>query len=449
MALGSLRTAADWFEDQYPHATLTGSVSEFREPHGRDLLGRLHDFFAWQNGRRQAGLWPYGRSSRCAPIPRSEIADDAGRVSAGINLASHDYLGLASHPAIKEAAIEAVHEFGVHSAGTPVHLGNTAFSEALERRIGHALGYEHVTLFPTGWAAGYGTVTGLVRNDDHVVIDAECHASLQEGAFAATRKVHRHPHLDVDSMRHLLARIRKHDSNNAILVVTESLFATDAGAPKLAVLHHLCRSFDATLLVGCAHDLGALGPDGTGFIGAEGMLGQIDLVVGSFSKTFASNGGFVACRQRSATEYIRSFSTAYASSSAISPVQAAIVARALEIVESDEGDDLRTDLMVRSIQLREGLQAAGLQCLGVPSPIVPVLVGAEALSRIASHLLPRHGVIANLVEHPAVERNAARFLLHVMATHTADQINAAVSGFREASDQARGVWQALSAPVRQ
>jgi len=320
---------------------LTGSLREYRDPRGPDLLKRVEDFYAWQNLRRRYGYWPYSKSTDEAPQAVCAAKDDAGRGFWGVNFASQDYLSLASHPAIKEAAKEAVDDYGVHSAGSAAFLGNTRYSLQLQRAISDFLQLEQAVLYPTGWAAGYGVIRGLVRADDHVVIDGLAHNCLQDGAFTATRNVHLHGHLNLQSARRHLKRIRARDKENAVLVVTEALFSMDSDTPDLAAMQELCREYNATLLVDVAHDLGNIGEDGRGHIGLQQMTGKLDIVMGSFSKTFASNGGFVACNSPAVREYLRYFGSSGTFSNALSPIQSAIVLKAFEIVRSEEGRRLR------------------------------------------------------------------------------------------------------------
>ncbi|MCA9050251.1 MAG: aminotransferase class I/II-fold pyridoxal phosphate-dependent enzyme, partial [Planctomycetaceae bacterium] len=144
-----------------------------------------------------------------------------------MNFASQDYLSLAAHPEVHRAAVEAISEFGVHSAGSPALTGNTSLSLQLEQKLADMLNMQQTVLFPTGWAAGFGTITALVRPDDHIVMDELSHACLQQGAAAATKNVIHHPHLDVASVRRTLSEIRSSDSKNGTLVVTEGLFSMD------------------------------------------------------------------------------------------------------------------------------------------------------------------------------------------------------------------------------
>jgi 7-keto-8-aminopelargonate synthetase-like enzyme len=187
-------------------------------------------------------------------------------------------------------------------------------------------------------------------------------------------------------------------------------------------MQHLCREYGATLLVDVAHDLGALGPGGSGAIGAQGMLGKVDIVMGAFSKTFASNGGFVASASRGVKRQLQLFAGPHLFSNALSPLQAGIVLECLRIVASSEGAALRAQLLRNVEELRGALSDAGMRCIGTPSAIVPVLIGSESVSRLAGRLLSREGLFVNQVEYPGVPLGAARLRLQVMANHNLQQV---------------------------
>ena len=165
-----------------------------------------------------------------------------------------------------------------------------------------------------------------------------------------------------------------------------------------------------------------MGDGGRGFIGMQGMAGQIDVVMGSFSKTFASNGGFVACNSPAVKQYLKFYGCSATFSNALSPIQAATVTKAFEIVQSDRGRELRRLLLKRVGLMRDTLAAAGLAVIGNPSAIVPVLVGDEAMARMVSRTLPELEVIANLVEYPAVAKGNSRFRLQMMPTHSDENV---------------------------
>jgi glycine C-acetyltransferase len=439
---------SDFTNAYIPPAALTGSMRDFRVPGGIDLLGRTEGFFKWQNLRRQNGLWPFSRATEDGPSTVCSAQDDSGNKMRGVNFASQDYLSLSAHSGIKATAKEVIERCGVHSAGSPALVGNTSYSVKLERKIAEFLRMEEVVLYPTGWAAGFGVIKGLVRSADHVVMDMLSHSCLQEGASAATNNIYQFRHLDNDYCRNILTKIRAKDKENGILVVTEGLFSMDSDTPDLVGLQQLCHEFNATLVVDVAHDLGCLGEDGRGHIGMQNMLGKIDIVMGSFSKTFASNGGFVACKSRAVKEYLRFYSAPATFSNALSPVQAATVLKAFEIVESDEGRAQRDALMANIVSLRHHLRGAGLDYYGDPSAIVCVKMGSEGLARLVSRRLPELGLVANLVEFPAVPKGAARIRMQVMANHSEQNIVKAVEILKTARQQAEVEFEAHKRPAQ-
>ncbi len=420
-----------------PSAALCKSAAHFARPTGPNLLARTDRLYQWAEARRQANVWPYVRTLDSAPGATTAIRYEAGASGSGINLASQDYLGLSSHPSVHAAAIASIARFGVHSAGSGALLGNTAISLQLEKAIAETLHVPHAVLFPTGWAAGYGAVVALVRPDDHIVLDELAHACLQSGAQASTRNVVRVRHLDTEAFRTAIQRIRATDARNGILVMTEGVFSMDSDSPDIRALQAICREYDATLLVDIAHDFGSQGPGGTGQIGIQGMLGEVDLVMGSFSKTFASNGGFIAVRTPEVKQFIQIYAGSWMFSNALSPVQAATVLEALRIVRSPEGDVLRKQLQAASLAIRDEFGRNGIQCLGEPSAIVPTPVGAEAIGRIASWLVFRKGALINLAEFPVVPVGASRFRIQMMAAHTEVQARTGARLVMEALTEAR------------
>jgi len=424
-----------------PIDPLRGSVAEFARPSGPDLMARTAAILPWIAARREAEVWPYARAAGAGPGATTLAEGETFQMREGLNFASQDYLSLSSHPAVHEAAASAVRRYGVHSGGSSVLQGRSDISCALEHEIGDTLQMEHVVLFSTGWGAAFSAVTALVRPDDHVVMDRLAHASLQTGVASATTNVTRVEHLSVDALHNALVEIRAGDSNNGILVITEGLFSMDSDSPDLRAMQALCHEYQATLLVDIAHDFGALGPGGTGHIGREGMLGQIDIVMGAFSKTFASNGGFVATRHHGVRCYVEAYGGPHMFSNALSPIQVATVREALRIVRSEEGDQRRAALMASVLALRSALAEHGLECLGDPSAVVPVLIGHTPLARLASGGVLRRGLFANLVEFPAVGIRAARFRMQVQSDHTVSQAREGATILAEAVAEARETLQ--------
>ncbi len=416
---------------------LDKNAYDFYRPVGRNLMKRTEEFYGWVEARRRTETWQYSRVLEAAPGNTATITNDLGKRTRGVNFNSQDYLSFNAHPAIREAAMRAMHDYGPHSAGSPMVLGNTKISDELERTLGELLQLEHLTLFSTGWAAGFGSVAGLVRQEDHIVIDRLAHACLQQGARAATKNVIRYEHLNVEAVRQHLREIRGRDTRNGILVITDGLFSVDADWPDLVTLQAICHEYDATLLVDVAHDLGAMGPGGTGVLGMQKLLGKVDLVMGAFSKSFASNGGFLASNSPAVKQYVKMFGGSHMFSNALSPVQTAVVLKATQIIRSPEGEALRAKLFEAIHALRDELTRRGLTCMGSPSPIVPLLIGNEKLARISNRLLFDRGVLAFMVEFPVTPTGSSRFRLQVQASHTPEEAREAARIIDESIAESR------------
>jgi len=415
-----------------------GSVANYlhSKEFGGQLLDRLQPHHDWWDTRYESGVDSYSKSSAGPILAECKAQDRRGCHFEGINMASQDYLALASHPDIKKAAKDAVDNYGVHSAGSPALMGNTTASVELEHRLAEFLGMKDCTVFATGWAAGYGTIKALVRDTDHIVIDQFSHACLIEGARNTTQNIHVFPHLSLGRLEGKLKRIRKSHPETGILIVTESLFSMDSDTPDIKAHQQLANTYDATLMVDVAHDMGCMGPTGRGHLEMQGMLGKVDVVMGSFSKSFASNGGFVASNHPALKLALRYGCGPLTFSNAISPVQANIVLKSLDIIESKEGDVLRNRMLQNAIYLREGLTNAGFEVMGDPSAIIPVILGNTARSRLITKFTLEHGGLVNLVEFPAVAKNSSRYRLQVMASHTAAQIDRFVDLLNRAEQDA-------------
>jgi glycine C-acetyltransferase len=401
----------------------SGVTADHYDATEKNLLARWQPVTDWFNARLDVGVDPYCRVSASRISTEMSALDREGKTVSGVNFASQEYLSLASHPKVIEAASQAASEYGVHSAGSAALMGISKPMDALEKSIASFLQVSDATVFPTGWGAGYGAIRTLVRKGDHIVMDLLSHACLQEAANLSGATVHRFPHCSTDGVSRRLKRIRAENPSSGILVITEGVFSMDSDVPDIRALQNLCTEHEATLFVDVAHDLGALGPSGRGMIEAQGMLGQIDIVMGSFSKSFASNGGFVATNHPALKLALRSSCGPLTFTNALSPVQAAVVQACLDIVGSEEGELRRKRLMANIIYLRDSLVKAGFSLLGEPSAIVPVVLGDNTISRIMTREILKAGAIVNLVEHPAVARNSCRWRLQVMTDHTPSQID--------------------------
>jgi 7-keto-8-aminopelargonate synthetase-like enzyme len=303
-------------------------------------------------------------------------------------------------------------------------LGTTPVLVDLEKALAMALGRDDCLVFPTGWAAGFGVITGLVRPYDTLVLDVLSHRCLMEGAYHITREPVFFRHNDLDDLRSILHQARERDSTNGLFVVAESLYSMDSDSPDLPALVRLVHEFGGILILDIAHDFGSMGRRGLGLLEQlDGTGMSVDVVMGSFSKTFAGTGGFVAADQP-VVEFLRIHTTSYVFSNAISPLQAAAALACCNIIFADEGCQLRERLLTNVLALRAALDRAGCRVGGTASPIVPAFVGSEGEARLVARQIVRNGLLANLVEYPAVPRGKARLRFQVMSSHQDNEISA-------------------------
>ena len=359
-----------------------------------------------------------------------------GNVRPGIDFTFIDYLGLMSHSAVRQAAKTASENFGAPPAGGSSTARARQDAGALQAELAEFLQLPHVLFHPLGSTACGNVVAGLVRAGDHVVFDTLVQGSFYEAAAAITRQVHVCRHLDVEHVNEVLGGIRARESRRQILVVTEALFATEADTTDLAALQAACRRHDALLCVSVTNDLGAVGPGGTGCLGLQHMLGQVDLVVGSFFPTLACRGGFVATRRREVYDRLRFYEAASTDSPALMPVQNATALAALRLVRSPEGERRRRALFTAVATVRAGLALQGGIVMGAAAPMIPLWLGREEVGRMAARLCAERGVQVSLLEHPEVPMGAARLQLHLMATYKSDQCLAAAAHIAEAVNEA-------------
>ncbi len=410
---------------------LSKSLLDFSNLNGKTLLKRTSDFFSWVEERKNLGVFAFGRVLISPALHETVIADSRGiNEKQGVNFASQDYLGLVYHQEVRNAAHTIIDEYGVHSAGSPGFCGRTRYSLELESKLANITGYEDCTLFPTGWTAGFSVIAAQVRENDTLIMDSCCHNCLTEGARHVTKNIRRFAHNNVEQLAELLKMSRERDSDNGLFIVVESLYSVDSDSPDLNAIIELAKKYEAVVILDVAHDFGAMRKTGLGlFETLDGDFREYVIVIGSFSKTFAANGGFILGSKR-VCEYLRCYSGAQTFSNAISPIQTAVVNKTFDIIFSDEGKFLREQLMNNVLLLREAMESKGLVVGGTPSPIVPVFLdkdvsSVEAFARLTWKHTFEDGLHANLAEFPIVPLGKARFRFQVMATHEEDEIQRA------------------------
>jgi 7-keto-8-aminopelargonate synthetase-like enzyme len=424
-------TAIARFDEIEPKVLREG-VSEFLRPPGNDLLVRTAPYLDWQERRCQAGLCPYPNSAAHSPGCTVRF-HNGGVQGGGLDFASRDPLALTAHRDVQHAAVRAVEQAGPTALATA--------SRELEAEIAEWLGERHVVLFESGLDARFFVIGSLVHRYDYVVIDACADPSFEKAATEATPNTVLHGHLDLEELHAQLCEIRSRDTTHGILVITESLFRLDSDAPDLAALQCLCREHGAKLLVDLSHDAGLMGPGGTGNLGTQHMLGKVDLVMGSFATSLASNVGFLATDSKQAAEYVKFRSGAHVLPRTPSSIHCAVAQGALRVARSEAGEAARQEIRERSGALRAQLADRGIRCLGETSPFVLVHLGWEGGARLVSALIHERGLHADLMEHPLVPPGSARLCLQVAAGGSAERIPEAAEIL---ADSIHSTWQLVA-----
>jgi glycine C-acetyltransferase/8-amino-7-oxononanoate synthase len=343
-------------------------------------------------------------------------------------LCSNNYLGLADHPRIRQAASDAAERFGAGAGASRLISGNMSLHERLERRLADFTGYEAALLFGSGYLANVGTVSALVGRGQVVFSDELNHASLIDGCriSRAERFVYRHRDLE-----HLAWGLRK-ANGRAALIVTDSLFSMDGDVAPVAGLVELARRHSCRLLVDEAHAIGSLGPDGRGAVSEAGLSGEVDVVVGTLGKTLGSYGAYV-CASAEVVELLVNVARPFIFSTALPPPAVGAAITALAMLDAQPG--MVEHLRRNSATLREALIQQGLDPGRSRTQIIPVVVGdAQSTMELCDRTLEGR-VFAQAIRPPTVPPGTSRLRLSVMANHRPSDLCAAARVIARAMDE--------------
>lgn len=409
------------------------SLAEFMASGGTTLLERVQPFSDYYRASLAAGLALYGRELMGPCENRTRVKDHrSGAVTEMIMLGSNNYLGLTTHPHVREAVERAVADFGSGMGGPPLLNGTSSLHRELERRLaalkaGPRPAQEmDCLLFASGFQANIGWLSALAREGDVLIYDELSHASLYDGvALMGPRiKAFRFRHNDCAHLKTLLTRFNAGKKPGAqIFVAIEGVYSMDGDLPPLHEIAALCHTHQATLMMDDAHGTGVMGAHGGGVADHFELDDVVDLHLGTFSKTFGVTGGFIVAR-REIIDYMRFFSRSYMFSAHLPPTTAAAVLAALDIIEREP--ERRTRLDENASYLHGRLKGLGLT-VKRGGAIVPVLVPEHIDIRELARRIHEEGVFLNAIEYPAVPKDQQRLRLSVMATHTKDDLDAAVA----------------------
>ncbi len=389
----------------------------------RDIFAKTHEFTLAEQAR-EAKLYPFFQPLDSNDGPEAQIY--GRRV---LMLGSNNYLGLTRHPYVIEAARKAVIQYGTSMTGSRLLNGSTHLHEELEGRIARFLGKEAALVFTTGYLANLGTISALVTRRSVAIVDKADHASIYDGCRLAEGEMIRFRHNDADHLDAALGRVSK---EKACLVIVDGVFSMGGDIADLPSIAKVCRKRGARLMVDDAHAIGVLGQGGRGTASHFGIEDQVDLTIGTFSKSLASIGGFVA-GPKIVLEWIKHFGRALMFSASLPPASTAAALAALDVLEREP--EMVERLGQLAILLRDGLHQIGFDVGESQTPIIPINVGDEYATVVFWKLLLEHGVYTNPVIYPAVPVGKAMLRTSCMATHTPQQIEQALEQFRTVGRQ--------------
>lgn len=333
-------------------------------------------------------------------------------------LCSNNYLGLADHPLLKQAAIEAVERFGVSSGASRLVSGTMEPHAELEERIARFKGAEKALLFNSGYAANSGIIPAIAGRGDTIFCDKLNHASIVDGCLLSRAKLVRYPHNDVAALRRLLER---EEGDGLKLIVTDGVFSMDGDLAPLREIVALKKEFSALLMVDDAHATGVLGSGGRGSAEHLGVTGEIDIMMGTLGKGLGSFGAYAAASAE-IIDYLLNSARSFIFSTSLPPAVLAASRAAFDLVDSPEGAELRRRLKENTDLFRRLLQEAGFDTMGSETQIVPVFVGEAEPCMEFSRRLFDEGIFLQGIRPPTVPAGSCRLRCTVMATHTREDL---------------------------
>jgi glycine C-acetyltransferase len=347
-----------------------------------------------------------------------------------VNLASNNYLGLTTHPKLREAAIEAVRKFGVGSGAVRTISGTMRLHLELEERIARFKNVEACVVFQSGFAANAGTVSAILGPEDHIVSDELNHASIIDGCRLSKAKIHVFPHKDAAAAGKILAELDSAPGRK--LLISDGVFSMDGDIGALPGLAEAAEKHGAIMMVDDAHASGVLGRNGRGTIDHFGLHGRVHVQVGTLSKAIGVLGGYV-CGSRDLIEFLYHRARPFLFSTSHPPAVAAACLAAFDVLEQEP--ERIQNLWDNTKYFKQGLIAAGFHTGNSETPITPVIVGEARLAHDLSRALFEGGVLATGIGFPTVPKGKARVRTIVTATHTKAELDHALEVFRKVGKQ--------------
>lgn len=364
---------------------------------------------------KAAGVYPYFRAISSEQDP--EVIIDGRKV---LMFGSNCYSGLVNDPRIKEAAIEATRKYGTGCAGSPFLNGTLDLHKKLEARLAEYIGKEDVMIYSTGFGVNLGVVSCLTGREDYILWDEQDHASIIEGRRLSFSQQLKYKHNDMESLE---KQLQKCDPDKVKLIVTDGVFSMEGDVANIPEIVRLAKKYDASVMVDEAHSIGVFGKGGRGSVDHFGLTKDVDLIMGTFSKSFASLGGFIAT-DKEITNYLRHHSRSYIFTASITPASTAAALAAIDIMEQEP--ERQEHLWEITNYALDGFRKMGAEIGNTSTPIIPLFIRDNFKTFAVTRDLLNEGIFVNPVVSPAVAPQDTLIRFSLMATHTKDQVTTAL-----------------------
>ena len=364
---------------------------------------------------KAAGIYPYFRA--ISSEQDTEVIINGKKV---LMFGSNSYMGLTNHPKVKEAAIEATKKYGTGCAGSPFLNGTLDIHKQLEARLAEFVGKEDAMIYSTGFEVNLGVVSCITGREDYVILDEQDHASIIEGRRLSFSTQLKYKHNDMDSLED---QLKKCAPDKVKLIVTDGVFSMEGDVAKLPKIVELAKKYDATVMVDEAHGIGVFGKQGRGTCDHFGVTNDVDLIMGTFSKSFASLGGFIAT-DKEITNFLRHHSRSYIFTASITPASTAAANAALDIMLNEP--ERQENLWKLTNYALEGFRNMGCEIGHTETPIIPLYIRDNYKTFTVTRDLLNEGVFVNPVVSPAVAPHDTLIRFSLMATHTKEQVTVAL-----------------------
>jgi len=367
-----------------------------------------------------SGYYPY-----FIPISSEQDTTVTVRGKEMIMIGSNNYLGLTSHPQVKQAAIDAIKIYGSGCTGSRFLNGTLDIHEELERKLAQFMQKEAALVFSTGFQTNLGTISSLVNKGDYIIMDRSDHASIVDGCRLSFGKVLKFRHSNMSDLKRVLSSLPK---NSGKLIIVDGVFSMEGDIAKLPDIVDLAKKYHARVMVDDAHSIGVLGENGRGTAEHFNLEDEVDIIMGTFSKSFASIGGFIAGDEQ-VIHYVKHFSRALIFSASPPPSAVATVSKALDIIMAEP--QRRKHLWQITHRMHRGFRELGFDIGDTETPIIPIMVGENLKTFKFWKMLFDQGLFANTAISPAVPPGTARIRTSYIATHTDAQMDRVLGVFEK------------------